>query len=121
MNRLIYVVLVIGVLGLGPASAVRAHEGHTHSVMGTVLKVSPGQVEIQTKDGKAETVVLTNKTAVTRDKAPAKLGDVAVGDRVVIDVGTGSKPLKARSIRLGTAAPERAVQEKAAPKPRPAS
>ncbi len=104
MNRLTHIALVIGVLGLGLASVVRAHEGHAHSVMGTVLKVSPGQVEIQTKDGKTETVVLTHKTAVTRDKAPAKLADVAVGDRVVIDVGTGSKPLKARSIRLGAEA-----------------
>ena len=103
MNRLIHIALVILVLGLGPGSAVGAHEGHAHSVMGTVLKVSPGQVEIQTKDGKVETVVLTHKTAVTREKAPAKLADVAVGDRVVIDVGTGSKPLTARGIKLGAA------------------
>lgn len=104
MNRLIYVALVIGVLGLGPASAVRAHEGHTHSVMGTVLKVSPGQVDIQMKDGKIETVVLTHKTVVTREKAPAKVADVAVGDRVVIDVGAGKKPLTALGIKLGAGA-----------------
>ncbi len=103
MNRLMHIALVIGVLGLGPVSAVRAHEGHAHSVMGTVLKVSPGQVEIQTKDGKTETVVLTHKTAVTREKAPAKVADVAVGDRVVIDVGTGKKPPTARSIKVGAA------------------
>ncbi len=101
MNRLIHIALVIGVLGLGPGSAVGAHEGHAHSVMGTVLKVSPGQIEIQTKDGKAETVVLTHKTVVTRDKAPAKVADVAVGDRVVIDVGAGKKPLTALGIKLG--------------------
>ena len=104
MNRLIYVALILGVLGLGPASAMRAHEGHTHSVMGTVLKVSPGQLEIQTKDGKVETVVLTHKTVVTRDKAPAKVADVAVGNRVVIDVGAGTKPLTAVGIKLGAGA-----------------
>ncbi|MEQ1896818.1 MAG: hypothetical protein ABL971_05445 [Vicinamibacterales bacterium] len=107
---------VVLAMSLGVATGVSAHEGHTHTVMGTVVKVSPGQIEVQTKDGKAETVVLTNKTVVTRDKVPAKLADVAVGDRLVIDVGTGSKPLKARSIKLGPAAPE-----KAAPKPKPAS
>lgn len=120
MNRTSLMAVVLA-MSLGVATGVSAHEGHTHTLMGTVLKVSPGQVEIQTKDGKAETVVLTNKTAVTRDKAPVKLGDVAVGDRVVIDVGTGSKPLKARSIRLGTAVPEMPVPEKSSSKPRAAA
>ena len=115
------VMAVVLMMSLGVTTGVSAHEGHAHAVMGTVVKVSPGQIEIQTKDGKAETVVLTNKTAVTRDKAPATLADVAVGDRVVIDVGTGSKPLKARSIRLGTAAQDSAGPAKATPKARPAS
>lgn len=105
---------VVLAMSLGVATGVSAHEGHTHTIMGTVVKVNPGQVEVQTKDGKAETVVITNKTAVTRDKVPARLADVAAGVRVVIDVGNGSKPLKARSIRLGTAAPEKAPS-----KPRP--
>lgn len=103
MNQTNLIALVL-TMSLGVATGVSAHEGHTHTVMGTVVKVSPGQVEIQTKDGKAETVVLTNRTTVTRDKTPAKLADVAAGDRVVIDVGNGSKPLKARSIKLGAAA-----------------
>ena len=48
--------------------------------------------------------MLTHKTVVTRDKAPAKMADVAVGDRVVIDVGAGKKPLTALGIKLGAGA-----------------
>lgn len=91
--------------GLAPVATLRAHEGHTHTVMGTVSKVADGQLEVKTPAGKVETIVTTAKTAVTRGKDAATLKDVAAGQRVVVDVGDGKTPLTARGIKLGVAAP----------------
>jgi hypothetical protein len=81
---------------------VLAHDGHSHTLMGTVAKVSATQLEVKTKDGTLERVVTTEKTTVTRGKSTVELTDIVIGDRVVIDVGTGKAPVTARSIKLGT-------------------
>lgn len=112
MTQLMRVVAVLGMLGglgFGSASVVRAHEGHTHTVMGVVWKVTPEQVEVRTKDGKTATILITDRTAISRGKTLAHLSDVVPGVRVVVEVGTGSKPLTATRITLGVAAPSAKV------------
>lgn len=96
--------LAAAALCLGLSYPALAHEGHTHTVRGTVTKVAAGQVEVKTTDGKLETVLTTAKTIVTRGTAAATLADVTVGQRVVLDVGAGKTPLTANGIKLGPAA-----------------
>ncbi len=90
------------VVSMALVGTVQAHDGHSHSVMGTVAKIAAGFLEVTTADGTIARVVTTEKTTVTRGKAAARLADVAIGDRVVVDVGTGKTPVTARSIKLGT-------------------
>lgn len=91
-------VLCAGVLG----SPILAHEGHTHTVMGIVSSlVGATQLVVKTTEGKDVTITLNDKTTVTRGSGKLTLKDVAVGQRVVVDVGTGKTPLLARSIKLG--------------------
>lgn len=95
-------VLCSGVLGSSP---VLAHEGHTHTVMGIVSSlVGATQLVVKTTEGKDVTITLNDKTTVTRGSGKLTLKDVAVGQRVVVDVGTGKTPLLARGIKLGAVA-----------------
>ncbi len=86
------------------ASAAWAHDGHTHTVMGTVAALHDGQLQVvQAKDGKTVTIVLNDKTIVTRGKEKLTRAAVVAGQRVVVDVGNGAAPLTAREVKLGAA------------------
>jgi hypothetical protein len=83
-----------------PAVA-RAHEGHKHTVMGTVTARQDNRLEVKTTDGKTVTIVLNEKTAVVRGKSKLTLDAVTQGQRVVVDIGDGKEPATAREIKLG--------------------
>jgi len=95
--------MVAGLLVL--AGFASAHDGHTHTVMGVVWKVSSEQLEVKTKDGKTETIRITDKTAVSRGKDLASFSSLKPGERVVVDVGEGKKPLTAKGIKVGVTEP----------------
>lgn len=99
--------LLVLALGFGLANTAFAHEGHSHTVMGVVWKVTSERLEVKTKDGKTETIVITDKTAISRGKTATDLSDVVPGARVVVDVGTGKKPLTARAIKVGVVEPKK--------------
>lgn len=63
-----------------------AHEGHAHKVMGTVVSIDAAQIQVETKEGKKATYLLTKETKFLREKASATLTDVKVGSRVVLSV-----------------------------------
>jgi hypothetical protein len=105
MKTLTRVAMAAAVVGLAMVGTGMAHEGHTHTVMGVVWKAGSEQIEVKTKDGKTETILITDRTAVAKGKTVADLSDLVPGARVVVDVGTGKKPLTARVIRLGVAEP----------------
>jgi hypothetical protein len=66
------------------ASPMFAHGDKKH-VIGTIEKLSAESVTVKTAEGKSVEVKLAAATVyVTKDGKPAKLGDVAVGQRVVI-------------------------------------
>src|SRR5258708_13152282 len=66
------------------ALPVFAHGDKKH-VIGTVEKISAESVTVKTADGKLVEVKLAPATVyVTKDGKPAKLTDVAAGQRVVI-------------------------------------
>lgn len=80
-------VLAIGALAL-PAP-LSAHEGHEHTLMGTVQAIGEKTLEVKVRDEKAKTdqvltVVLTEKTEVLRGDRPATIGDIQVGERIVV-------------------------------------
>ena len=79
----------------------RAHEGHTHKVMGTVASVDGTHVMVTTTDGKTVMVMLDKKTTVTRGKTKLDAAAVKVGERVVVE-GTDQKNMvTAKTIKLG--------------------
>jgi hypothetical protein len=124
--RLVVVVLSF-VLAVGMAFA---HGNKVH-VSGTIEKISAESVLVKTRDGKsvevklvAATVYLlhvTDKDAkpsdVNEDK-PAKLADVAVGDRVVIHATPKDNALEADEVKFSTpTAPRPATPTPVKPKP----
>jgi hypothetical protein len=82
-------------------AAARAHEGHTHKVMGTVSSIDGKNVVVKTTDGKTVTVVLGAKTKITQGKKTVEGTALKVGDRLVAE-GTEDKAiLMATTVRLG--------------------
>ena len=64
------------------ATAALAHGGEEH-VIGTVSKVAPDSITVKTAV-KMVTVAVAPGTKFIKSKAAAKIGDLNVGDRVVI-------------------------------------
>ena len=90
-------------LSLG-AGFAWAHDGHAHTVMGTVTKHQENRLEVKTADGKTVAMTLNAKTTVVRGSQKLTLADLAEGQRVVVDIGDGKEPLTARQVKLGPAA-----------------
>src|SRR5688500_14151867 len=99
LKKLAVAVALAGALVI-PA-AVRAHEGHTHKVMGTVSSIDGKNVVVKTTDGKTVTVVLGAKTKITQGKKTIDATALKVGNRLVAE-GTEDKAiLMATTVRLG--------------------
>ena len=91
---------------------VFAHEGNEH-IRGVVTEVSPQSITVQTADKKTRTLTLTTKTTFQLGKKVARLADLKVGDRVVVDVPP--KANDALLIQIGTAPAAAQTAPKAAP------
>ena len=89
-------------LALLTASTVFAH-GEMKHVLGTVREIAADQVVIETKDGGKESITVDGNTRYFHGDAPAKAGDLKVGDRVVVHA-THSNPPTAQSIRFSASA-----------------
>jgi hypothetical protein len=74
---------VATLLVLALAGRVAAHPGHDHTVMGTVKAIENGHLEVEAKDGKVSTFMLTETTKILRGKVKATAADIKVGERVV--------------------------------------
>lgn len=91
------------------APAALAHEGHDHTVMGTVVMLHENHLEVKAaKDGKTTVVTVNEKTKIRRDKSPVTLADIRAGERVVVTYaqqkdGNGKDVLIAKEVRLGAA------------------
>ena len=96
----------VATLALVSASIVpaAAHEGHDHKVLGTVTEVTADHLIVRaTKDGAMSTVAFAAATRVTRGKMRLAVTDIKVGDRVVVNIGSGKAPLTAKAVELGGA------------------
>jgi len=100
MNRRTAVVLGVALLVL-TARAAWAHDGHIHTIMGTVMERDAQAVQVKTPGGETLSIAITDKTRVVRGKQKAAVADVQKGSRVVVDIGNGEDPLIANEIRLG--------------------
>lgn len=96
------------------AGGAWAHGDKKH-VIGTIEKISATAVVVKTSDGKSVEVKLAASTVyVTKDGKPAKLSDVAAGDRVVIHATPNGNTLSADEVRFAT--PSKSTGNAAAPK-----
>jgi hypothetical protein len=99
-------IIVVAALAMALAApALLAHDGHVHTIMGTVTGVDAKVVKVKTPSGEVLSIAITDKTSVLRAKRKVPMAEVQVGRRVVVDIGNGEDPLIAREIQVGVAAP----------------
>jgi hypothetical protein len=80
------------------AAAAFAHGNNDH-VRGVVTQISADSVTVQLQDQTSSTLALTAKTSYEKSGKPVQLGDLKIGDRVVVDVPKGTK--EALLVRFG--------------------
>jgi hypothetical protein len=90
-------------------SLLLAHGDATH-IMGTVTALEGNHVTVKTQEGKSETVMLEKTTKYLIGTKTAKLTDLKVGSRVVIDakMDPKMKMYSAMEVRIGVATPVKA-------------
>ena len=93
--------LSILALVLAISAGAVAHEGNDH-VRGVITAVSAQSVTVQLANKTTKTLSIDTKTTFETGGKPAHLGDVKVGDRVVIDVP--EHKTNALLIKVGAAA-----------------
>ncbi|HUK33375.1 MAG TPA: hypothetical protein VLV86_05670 [Vicinamibacterales bacterium] len=81
MKQLLSVIALV----LAVSAGALAHNGNDH-VRGVVTAVSAQSVTVQLADKTTKTLSIGTKTEFESAGKPAHLGDVKIGDRVVIDV-----------------------------------
>ncbi len=102
MDRNRHVALVALVVALNGGVAV-AHDGHIHTIMGTVTARDDKHLEVRTPSGEVLSIAVTGKTTTVRDKKRVTFKEVQVGRRVVVGIGNGEDPLIAGEIQVGAA------------------
>ncbi|MEO8382367.1 MAG: hypothetical protein ABI779_22085 [Acidobacteriota bacterium] len=68
-----------------------AHNGHVHSLLGTVKSVQTGQLVVAKADGSEMTVLLTDATRYEMGGQTASRTDLATGTRVSVHLADDSK------------------------------
>ncbi len=81
------------------SAAPLAHPGHDHKLMGTITAIDGNKVVMKTTEGKDATFQVIPTTTFKRGKTKGAQADLKVGLRVVVNVGNGSEPLKAKDIQ----------------------
>jgi hypothetical protein len=98
MKRLTALVAAFALVG----AVLSAHGDYDH-IRGIVTSLTATSVSIETPQKTTKTVTFDEKTSFERSGKAAKLADLKVGDRVVIDVRKGT--LQASLVRFGAAKP----------------
>ena len=89
---------VLAVALLAPAVAL-AHPGHDHKLMGTITSIDKNKVVVKTTEGKDMTFEITPLTAFKKGKTKGLASDLKAGLRVVVNIGDGVEPLKAKEVQ----------------------
>ena len=96
MRKFLFVVLAIALLVPG---ALLAHPGHDHKLMGTISSIVKNKVVVKTTEGKDMTFEITPLTTFKRGKQKGAQSDLKTGMRVVVNIGDGVEPLKAKDVQ----------------------
>ena len=96
MKKFLFLVLAAALLA--PAVPM-AHPGHDHKLMGTISSIDKNKVLVKTTEGKDMTFEITPLTAFKRGKDKGAAGDLKAGMRVVVNIGDGVEPLKAKEVQ----------------------
>jgi len=88
---------------LAPVASL-AHPGHEHKLMGTITAIDGNKVSMKTTEGKDATFAISPITAFKRGKGKGVQADLKVGLRVVVNVGDGAEPLKAKEVQYAAPA-----------------
>ena len=96
MKSLLFAVLALSLLV--PAVPM-AHPGHDHKLMGTISSIDKNKVVMKTTEGKDMTFEISPTTAFKRGKGKGAQADLKAGLRVVVNVGDGVEPLKAKEVQ----------------------
>lgn len=86
---------------LAVSIAVAAHEGHTHTTLGTVEQVEKGRLDVKDPEGKAVSFALTDETKVLRGKKAAEIDSLKKGERVAVESEEKDGTLFAVTVRVG--------------------
>jgi hypothetical protein len=96
MKRILVALVALALLV--PAVAI-AHPGHDHKLMGTITTIDGNKVAMKTTEGKDATFQILPTTSFKRGKGKGAQADLKVGLRVVVNVGDGSEPMKAKEVQ----------------------
>jgi len=88
---------------LSPVFAA-AHEGGLDA-RGTVKEIGPDRLVLATADGAVRTFSIGEDTRFARGRAPVRVGDVRVGERVVVHARREGKQAHATNVRLAPRLP----------------
>jgi len=98
---------IVGVIllavGLLAPRMTRAHEGHDHTVMGTVSSIDGMNLMVKAVDGKTVMVMMDAKTKITEGKNKVDAKALKIGDRVVATGPEEKGMISAETVRLGAA------------------
>lgn len=101
MKHLLFAVLALSLLA--PAVSM-AHPGHDHKLMGTITSVDKNKVVMKTTEGKDATFEVTPTTTFKRGKDKGAQAELKSGMRVVVNVGDGVTPMKAKEVQYSAVA-----------------
>ena len=91
-----------------------AHPGHDHKLMGTISSIDKNKVVMKTTEGKDMTFEVTPTTTFKSGSKKGAQSELKAGMRVVVNVGDGVEPLKAKEVQyLGRRRPPRSSDPRA--------
>jgi hypothetical protein len=114
MKKLMIGLAILGTVMLAPRFAL-AHEGHDHTVMGTISSIDGTNLMVKTADGKQTMVMMDAKTKVTQGATKLDVKALKVGDRVVASGPEEKGMISAETVKVG-AAPAASAKATAAKK-----
>src|SRR4030095_16977277 len=100
MKQLLFAVLALSLLV--PALPM-AHPGHDHKLMGTISSIDKNKVVMKTTEGKDMTFEVVPTTVFKMGTKKGAQADLKAGMRVVVNVGDGVEPLKAKEVQYSAA------------------
>lgn len=100
MKQLAFAVLALSLLV--PALPM-AHPGHDHKLMGTISSIDKNKVAMKTTEGKDATFEITPTTVFKNGGKKGMQSELKAGMRVVVNVGDGVEPIKAKEVQYSAA------------------